>query len=138
MYVLDTDHLSILERGGKAAQPLWERLAQVQADQVAVTIITYEEQTRGWLSYLATRSLKAQVQAYDQLKRHLETYRIIPILDFDERSASEFQRLRKQYPRLGAMDLKIAAITLVNDAVLLTRNIADFEQLGLRIEDWTL
>ncbi|WNN87539.1 hypothetical protein [Gloeocapsopsis dulcis] len=69
------------------------------------------------------------------MKRHLD-YRVIPILDFDERSAS-VQRLRKQYPRSGAM-VKIAAITIVNDAVLLTRNITDFEQLGLHIEDWTL
>jgi len=69
------------------------------------------------------------------LKRHLD-YCIIPILDFDEPAASEFQSLR-QCPRLGAM-VKIAAITIVNDVVLLTRNVVDFEQLGLRIEDWTL
>ena len=36
------------------------------------------------------------------------------------------------------MDLKIASVALVNQAVLLTRNIADFAQIsGLSIEDWT-
>ncbi len=35
------------------------------------------------------------------------------------------------------MDLKIAAITLAHDALLLTRNIADFERVpGLRAENW--
>ncbi|WP_148288918.1 hypothetical protein [Kamptonema formosum] len=39
---------------------------------VATTIITYEEQTRGWLSYMGTsRSLEAQVEAYRQLQQHL-------------------------------------------------------------------
>jgi tRNA(fMet)-specific endonuclease VapC len=44
----------------------------------------------------------------------------------------------KEYPRLGTMDLKIASVALVNGAVLLTRNSADFGQIsGLSIENWT-
>jgi tRNA(fMet)-specific endonuclease VapC len=35
------------------------------------------------------------------------------------------------------MDLKIAAIALVNDALLLTANLRDFERVPrLRIENW--
>ena len=38
----------------------------------------------------------------------------------------------------GTMDLKIAAITIANDATLLTRNVVDFQRIpNLRIEDWT-
>ncbi len=34
-------------------------------------------------------------------------------------------------------DLKIAAITLNHDAILLSRNLKDFEQVpGLKVEDW--
>ena len=37
----------------------------------------------------------------------------------------------------ATMDLKIAAIALVNDATLLTANKRDFEQVeGLRFENW--
>lgn len=139
MYIFDTDHLSVLERGGVKAQRLMQRLANVSSTQVASSIISYEEQMRGWLSYIAkVKSLEQQVRAYKQLKQQLTHYCAIPILEFDERAAQEFQRLRKTYPRLGTMDLKIASVTLVNKAILLTRNRADFGQIaGLSIEDWT-
>jgi tRNA(fMet)-specific endonuclease VapC len=69
----------------------------------------------------------------------LTNYCAIPILEFDEVAAPEFQRLRKAYPRLGAMDLKIAAIGLVNRSGVLTRNTRDFGQIaGLLTEDWTI
>lgn len=139
MYILDTDHLSVLDRGGLQAQPLLMRLANINPDQVAVTIISYEEQMRGWLSYVAkAQNVETQVLAYKELKKQLGNYCMIPILEFDQPVAQEFQRLKKAYPRLGTMDLKIAAIVLVNQAILLTRNITDFGQIaGLNIEDWT-
>jgi tRNA(fMet)-specific endonuclease VapC len=139
MYVLDTDHLSVLDRGGANAQRLLQRLASVNSSQVAASIISYEEQMRGWLSYLAkAQTIAQQVETYKQLKRQLATYCTIPVLEFDEQAAQEFQRLRKEHPRPDTMDLKIASIALVNQAVLLTRNSADFGQIsGLSIEDWT-
>jgi tRNA(fMet)-specific endonuclease VapC len=53
-------------------------------------------------------------------------------------AANEFHRIRKLYPRIGTMDLKIAAIAIVNNAIVLTRNTSDFGQVAnLQIEDWT-
>ncbi|MGJ3245048.1 MAG: type II toxin-antitoxin system VapC family toxin [Elainellaceae cyanobacterium] len=139
MYILDTDHLSVLDRGGVSAQYLLQRLVSVSSSQVAASIISYEEQMRGWLSYIAkAQTIAQQVEIYKQLKRQLANYCTIPVLEFDEQAAQEFQRLRKEHPRLGTMDLKIASVALVNRAVLLTRNSADFEQISdLSIEDWT-
>ncbi|MDZ7963838.1 MAG: type II toxin-antitoxin system VapC family toxin [Nostoc sp. DedSLP03] len=139
MYIFDTDHLSVLDRGGVQAQRLMQRLANVSSTQVAVSIISYEEQMRGWLSYVAkAQTVEQQVEAYKQLRRQLANYCAIPILEFNEQAAQEFQRLRKTYLRLGTMDLKIASVALVNQAVVLTRNSSDFGQIaGLSIEDWT-
>ncbi len=94
---------------------------------------------RGWLSYAAkAQTVEQQVDAYKQLKRQLINYCAIPILDFDEAAALEFQRVKKLSPRLGTMDLKIVSIALVNQAVVLTRNSRDFGQVAdLSIEDWT-
>ena len=60
------------------------------------------------------------------------------ILPFNRIAVLEYQRLRKSYPRLGKMDLKIAAITLTNKAILLTRNGSDFRQIEeLQVDDWS-
>jgi tRNA(fMet)-specific endonuclease VapC len=118
MYLLDTDHLSLLERGGADSLRLQMRLDHVPAEEIATTIITY--------------------MAYSRLQRHVETFRGIPIVPFEERALSEFTRLRQARIRIGTMDLKIAAIALAHEAMLLSRNLSDFGKVpGLRVEDWT-
>ncbi len=139
MYIFDTDHLSVLERGGVEAQRLLQRLSTINPDQVAVSIISYQEQIQGWLSYInKTQAIDQQVIGYKELKQQLTNYCKIPVLEFDEQAAQEFQRLKKLYPRLGTMDLKIASVALANRAILLTRNSKDFGKIvDLTIEDWT-
>jgi len=139
MVLLDTDHLSLLERGGAASLHLQSRLDQLPADEIATTIITYEEQMRGWLARAAqARTPERILAAYSRLQLHVETFRGIPTVPFDERAVAEFTRLRQGSIRVGTMDLKIAAITLVNDALLLSRNLSDFARVpGVRVEDWT-
>ncbi len=140
MLVLDTDHLSLLQWNvGVEGRRLEKRLADVDADEILTTIVNFEEQMRGWLSYLAkSRTVVQQVEAYRRLTRHLEYYRQIPVLDFGEAAAVEYQRLRKLQPRIGSLDLKIAAIVLSTGGTLLSRNLSDFRQIsGLKVEDWT-
>ncbi len=139
MYIFDTDHISVFDRGGASAQVLLSKLAIVDPNQVATTIITYEEQMRGWLSYTAkAEAIAAQISAYQKLERHLSNYQQIRVISFDDRAGKVYEKIRKEYPRLGPMDLKIAAITIVHDAILLTRNFKDFRSIkGLTIEDWT-
>lgn len=66
-------------------------------------------------------------------------YCATPSLEFTEDAAAEFQKLQKLRLRVGTMDLKIAAIVITQDVVLLTRNNVDFEKVpGLKFEDWTV
>ncbi len=71
------------------------------------------------------------------MARLFDYFRAFTILPFDERAADRFDELRAAKIRLGTMDLKISAIALVNQALLLTANRRDFEQVpGLRVENW--
>jgi tRNA(fMet)-specific endonuclease VapC len=139
MFVLDTDHVSLLERAGSLEpKRLRARLERIPVEERATTIISFEEQTRGWMSYLAkARSLVQQIGAYRRLKLQLDNYCAMKVLDFGERAASQFQRLSKLRLGVGTMDLRIAAIVLACDATLLTRNLKDFRKVpGVRFEDW--
>jgi len=139
MIVLDTDHLSCLEWGSDESANLRARLAESSDRTVVVSIASYEEQMRGWMALLSkTPDVKRQVDAYSRLRKHLQLYCSIPLLDFSAVAAERFSELRRQKIRIGTMDLKIAASCLCEGALLLTRNAVDFSKVpGLRFEDWT-
>ena len=140
MIVLDTDVLSIVQQArGQTYDRLAHRLDAAAAGGVYVSIVSLEEQMRGWLAYIArAKRIADEVLAYERLQAFLDDYRLRPILPFDDQAAALFQGLRKRKCRIGAMDLKIAAIVLAHDATLLSRNLSDFRRVpGLRVEDWT-
>jgi tRNA(fMet)-specific endonuclease VapC len=91
------------------------------------------------MAYVArATSMDQQFEAYARLRRHLENYRQVLVLDFDEAAIHEFQQLQRERIRIGTMDLKIAAIALSLNATVLTRNVADFRMVpNLKVEDWT-
>jgi tRNA(fMet)-specific endonuclease VapC len=140
MTLLDTDHLTLLKYAeGERGARLVERLRALPSDEIlAVPIIAVEEQVRGWLAAIAKeRQAHRQVFAYRELARLLEFFRGFTIALFDDQAADQFDDLRAAKIRLGTMDLKIAAIALVNRALLLSANRRDFEQVpGLRVENW--
>ena len=137
MYVLDTDHMSLLEWGGDDSTRLRERLADLDSDQLYVTIVSYEEQVRGWMNYLAkAKTTEQQVVAYARLRHQLANYCETSLLDFSNDAAEKYDALRSSKSRVGSMDLRIASIVLANDMILLTRNTVDFERVpGLKFED---
>jgi len=92
MLILDTDHLSLLDReSGAAARRLSDRLSAVASEGIATTVVNFEEQMCGWLAYLAqARTVARHIEAYRRLGRHLDRYRNITVLDFDERAGPVF------------------------------------------------
>ena len=72
------------------------------------------------------------------MHQFIRSFREIKVLDFDDTAAETFKQLRNHKICIGTMDLKIAAIAIANDAILMSRNIRDFGQVpNLVFEDWT-
>jgi tRNA(fMet)-specific endonuclease VapC len=140
MIIYDTDIFTLMQRAEARSIPrLVERVSRLQLQDIKITIISFEEQTRGWLAYIAkAKTLEAMITAYGRLQMLLADYAEIGVLPFDQEAAFHFDRLRKMKTRVGTMDLKIAAIALANSATIITRNLNDFGKLpGVKAEDWT-
>ncbi len=137
MKVLDTDMLTHLIVGHPK---VLERLRQ-ETDVVATTIISRIEILRGRFATVLTAADGQELQrAQQQLDQSVAKLAGVPrVIPIDEAAANEFDRLRenKKLKKIGRADLLIAAITLANQATVVTRNVKDFRQVsGLQIENW--
>lgn len=136
MIFLDTDHLSTLKYPDHPRYAsLVARLEGSPDQEIGTTVVSVEEQLRGWLAVIARfRDVARHVAPYRELAELLESLSRWTVVLFDDRAAQEFKQLRSAGIRIGTMDLKIACITLVNGALLLSANLADFRQVPGRRE----
>ena len=137
-YLLDTDHMSELQRGKEAAQILSARLRLISLDDYGTSIISYKEQTEGWLADInKAKNTPLEVVYFARLNAVLRFYNTLAVWQYDE-AAAQFAAWKAAKVSGGTQDLKIAAIAYVSDATVLTRNIRHFSKIpGLLIADWT-
>jgi tRNA(fMet)-specific endonuclease VapC len=138
MILLDTDHLSVLTDPRQALRvPLLDRL-QASEDNVAIPAPAVEEQLRAWLAQIhRVTDVGRQIAPYQRLVKLIDFLGDWTIIEWDEPAAATFKRLRAARVRIGTQDLKIAATAIARDALLLSANLRDFEQVpGLNVEDW--
>ena len=135
--VLDTNHFTEVIRESEAGARLARRLIENEAE-VFVSIITAQESLEGWLAVIKSHPPgSAQVKGYSEFRKSIDTLGKFSLLDFDLEAAEAFSNLRKLFPRVGTLDIKIAAISLAHDCLLLTRNLRDFNQVpGRCVENW--
>jgi len=137
--ILDTDHLTIVQQRGPESERLVSRLDRLAPDDVATSIVSFQEQVQGWMALLnQSRDPEEIVHAYAKLDEVRRGFQKMNVLAFSEAAQECFTSLRKQCRRLGTLDLRIAAIALTTDSTLFRRNLRDFRQVpGLQLEDWT-
>jgi tRNA(fMet)-specific endonuclease VapC len=136
LYLLDTDHLSLYQRGNAAV--LNHLTGKVPA-QVFISMITAEEIMRGRLAQIrAAKNEVEHIKACYWLGEGLELLKEFAILPYDPLASQHYQTLRQQKLRVGSQDLRIAAVALAAQATLVTANRIHFAQVsGLSLEDWT-
>jgi tRNA(fMet)-specific endonuclease VapC len=134
IYVFDTDHLSLYGR----SHPLL--IAKLNSSQISLvtTAVNAEEQVRGRLAQVSAAKDGSQLIAYQLFIETLALLSDFQILPYSEQSYKIYQSLKTQKIRVGTQDLKIASIAMSCSAILLTRNLQDFEKIpGLIIENWS-
>lgn len=81
MWILDTDCLSLFQRGHPIVR---QRVNAVNAQNIATTIVTAEEQLRGRLNVInRASSPEALISAYEGLRDTLEDLDSLNILYFN-------------------------------------------------------
>ena len=129
-YLLDTNAASNLLRGNHPG--LTKRSDSIALDRQIIPSVVRAEFLFGWRASPHFSRRIAELQGF------LSGY---PTLPFDDAAAEEYGKLRAYLRQRGTMigpnDLLIASIALANDLVLVTHNVAEFEQVpNLRHEDW--
>ena len=136
-YVLDTDHLTLLQRQHPA---VITRFTALPPEVIAATVVSAMEQVRGRLAQIhRAKTAPEVVRAFARFQEAFTFYRTVPVLPYDEAAATHFARLRHVPPhRPGTQDLRIAAIALRPGATLVTRHQRDFQGIaGLSLDNWS-
>jgi tRNA(fMet)-specific endonuclease VapC len=137
LFVLDTDLLTLYYHGDPIVV---QRVDARLPTELAISILTVDEQLTGW--YTLTRQARRPeeiARAYVHLGEavvRLGHWRILP---YTESAIARVAQLKALRLNVRLMDLRIAAVALENQAVIVTRNRRDFGRVpGLSVEDWSV
>ena len=114
-------------------------MVQYSPGELALTIISVEEQLRAWFTLCRRAKNRAELAyAYERFSRDVGSLTVFTILSFTEPAIERFENLQRMKLGVKANDLRIAAIALEHSAIVVTRNRIDFGRIpGLTIEDWS-
>jgi tRNA(fMet)-specific endonuclease VapC len=136
-WILDTDHYSLIQRGNRE---VIARFQDIDPSEIYLTIITVQEQIKGRFKNIdEAKNSPKLVASYGWLLATINDFSRLSILPFDEKAYHHYDLFRSQQLRVGAQDLRIAAIVMANDGILVTRNRRDFDKVpNLQIADWSI
>jgi tRNA(fMet)-specific endonuclease VapC len=137
LYVLDTDTLTLAQRGHRNISC---RIQSMDPLDLAITVISVEEQLSGWYTLLLKSKDPAKLErVYQRLAENVTYLSQCSILPFTKTAIERCAHLRALKLNIGKMDLAIAAIVLEHGGILVTRNTPDFRRVAnLALEDWSL
>lgn len=134
-FILDTDTITLLKQGHSRVS---DRTLAQPVGSVITSVITVDEQLSGW--YTAMRKAKSPQLLSDGYAELAETVGYLGhfiILGFSVAAIEEFERLRRLKLGISGNDLRIAAIAIINDDIVVTRNVSDFGRIpNVRVENW--
>ncbi|MHC5824560.1 MAG: type II toxin-antitoxin system VapC family toxin [Nostoc sp.] len=135
LWILYTDSVSVFQRGNLE---IARRLNIIDPSEVAIKIITVEEQLRGRFQVIRRAPPNDLVSAYEKLQVTFDSLKSFNVLKFTAKAQKLYTNLLYQKIKVGRQDLQIAALALSVNGILVTRNNRDFCQVpNLVLENWT-
>ncbi len=138
MIVLDTDIVTLLSYG--QTDKLQQRMKAVpESEELATTIITRMEILQGRFSSIVKAANEGELlKAMDRFRASrelLDSFRLLEVNNAAGQHFKQMMKAKKRPKRRG--DMLIACIALAHQALLVTRNVKDYEPVkGLRMENW--
>ena len=133
MYLLETNVVSELRKGVRANPGLMAFFAELRAEEIYLSVQTIGELRRGVENIRG----RGDLQQADRLEAWLDALvsdHALRILDFDLECAQIWGKLMSPNPQ-HPIDKQIAAIGLIYDLTVVTRNTADVQSSGVRLLD---
>ena len=135
-WILDTDSVSLFQRGNLE---IALRLNKIDKSEIAITIVTVEEQIRGRFQAIRRAAPDELVSTYQKLQVTFDSLKSFNVLGFTTEAQDIYTNLIRQKIKVGRQDLRIAASALSVNGILVTRNERDFSQVpNFVLENWTL
>jgi toxin FitB len=134
-WLLDTNVISELFKGGRADRSVLQWVERAEESSLYLSVVTLGEVVKG-IALAEARGRDMHIQR-DFLDRALPERFGARILSFDAEMAIAWGRLlhrlrgNRQEERLLAIDAQIAASAEVASLTLCSRNLRDFERLGV-------
>src|SRR5260221_13716130 len=105
-FVLDTDILSLLQDRHPVVV---QKVAACPPAELAITVISVEEQLSGWYTRLRRAKKPDQLaRAYLELTTNVSSLAQLPFVSFGEAAIRRWEALRKRRVNIGKMDVRIA------------------------------
>jgi predicted nucleic acid-binding protein len=133
MYLVDTNVISEARKGVKANSGVQQFFRTSEAEDLYLSVQTIGEIRRG-LENIRRRGDLPQARKLEKWLDLILTDYGDRILDFDEECAQVWGRLMSPHHE-HPIDKQIAAIALIHDLTVVTRNIDDFRSTGTRISN---
>lgn len=133
MYLVDTNVISEARKGVKANPGVRAFWREVDPADIYIPVQTIGEIRRG-LENIRQRGDRDQARRLESWLERVVTDYSDRILGFDPDCAQVWGRLMSPHPQ-HPIDKQIAAIALIHDLTVVTRNVAGFEATGVTLSN---
>ena len=133
MFLVDTNVISEARKGAKANLGVKKFFKEAEADDLYLSAQTIGEIRRG-LENIRHRGDLPQTRKLEKWLDLVVSNFADKILTFDEECAQVWGWLMSPHPE-HAIDKQIAAIALIHDLTVVTRNVDDFRGTGVAIKN---